>query len=56
MDAGGRRMCQHDVDLRSPLLVGEGDDPRAAYAVGNTAYALRARAAIHGGCLRDRSA
>ena len=31
---------QHDVDLRSPLLVGEGDGPRAAYAVDNTAYAL----------------
>jgi hypothetical protein len=32
----------HDVDDRSPLLVGEGDDPWAAYAVGDTAYVLSA--------------
>jgi hypothetical protein len=30
----------HNVDEPSPLLVGEGDDAWASYAVGNTAYVL----------------
>lgn len=30
----------HNVDSPSPLLVGEGDDPWASYAVGDTAYKL----------------
>jgi hypothetical protein len=36
----GRRVLEvrHDVDTPSPLLVGEGDDPWAPYAVGDTAY------------------
>jgi hypothetical protein len=31
---------RHDVDAHSPLLVGEGDGPWAAYAVGEMAYVL----------------
>jgi hypothetical protein len=32
----------HDVSESSPLLIGEGDEPWAAYAVGSTAYTVSA--------------